>query len=994
VLNDVTGEISGTLTTPGTTNFTVRVSDGSTCFGTRAYSFVSACPAITIDTSTLPDAFVGTAYTQTLSVSGGSAPHTWSLSSGTLPSGLSLSSSGVISGTPTQSAVSSITVRVTDANACFVTKTFTQQSHNLAIGNLVWADMNNDGIRQATESGIPILRVQLWSPGVDGARDNGGGDDVQVGADTFTDVNGLYQFTQLLPGTYYVRIPTPPAYYPAISTTSVTLDNGINNDNNGIQPGGAGTQVVSPLITLSIGGEPPAGTDGDDTDRDSTIDFAFANGDLCYTNTLADNASFEFQQMPNSTGTPLALLGFDGASTSFGAGINGYQWIGGTNGTSGLGEPIQRVQVLAGNSGSKVSWVESAKARHGMRYMLFQGTNSCVSLRAAGGGNWGSVLLPGREYQVSIWAANASSAAASIVLDLGANTQIFQVITGSSPGLYQYYSVTQAEMNATAPGEQQCCGFGGSGVSFPSFGAGDYNGWTEAAANTQVPLWRQFTWRFRVANGASASQIDTASFVFSAGSNSGPVAMDYLTLCEVSASPTLTLGNHIWNDQNNNGQREGSELGVGGVQVQLFSSANDTAGDTDDVLVTSTTTTPSGAYNFTGLTGGKYVVKVTPTAVLPATSGTPVALDNGVNDDNNGSQPGGPGTALFSPVITLLTGSESITDGDTNPDSELSVDFGIWSGITLGNQVWADTNSDGVFQSASETGISGLTVQLLDSANNVLKTTTTNASGVYSFVTYQPGQYRVRIPTPASGFPLITAVDDPADNGEDNDSNGSQSSGTGTAVTSPLITLTAGSEPGAAGTGNIENTLDFGFRTCPVINISPTALSSAMQYSAYSVNLSASGGTGPYTWSVTSGALPSGLTLTTSGVLSGTPNASAMPGYHSFTVSAVDSATGCSSTRAYTLTLLCPIITVAPTTLSNGTQYALYSAPVPTSGASVLSSPRGRSPGGSLKTAVLMHSRPTLPPPTTGSLIRLEPWAVPSILTAVTTLSKPQTPPP
>ena len=479
-----------------------------------------------------------------------------------------------------------------------------------------------------------------------------------------TDVNGLYGFNNLAPGVYYVRLPSMQVYYQSISAINVTLDNGINDDNNGIQPGGAGTQVVSPLITLAAGTEPT--NDGDNADRDGSIDFAFANLDICYTNTLVDNSSFEFQQLPNSTGTPLALLGYNGTGTSFGSNINGFQWIGGVNGTSGLGEPIQRVQVLAGNSGSKVSWVESSKARHGKRFMLFEGTNACVSLRAAGGGNWSSVLQPGREYQVSIWAANASTATSSIILDLGANAQIFQVISGSTPGLYQYYSVPQGEMTSSPPGSQQCCGFSG-GSSFATFGSADYNGWSESLAVVAQPMWRQFTWRFRVASTASPAQIDTASFVFSSGSSSGPIVMDHLSVCEVSVSSTLTLGNQIWNDVNNNGLREGTELGVGGVAVELYSSSNNTAGDGDDVFISSTTTTSSGAYNFTGLSAGKYVVKVTPPTTLPATSGLPVTLDNGVNNDNNGVQSGGPGTTIYSPVITLAPGTEAVNDGDTNP---------------------------------------------------------------------------------------------------------------------------------------------------------------------------------------------------------------------------------------------------------------------------------------------------------------------------------------
>lgn len=55
----------------------------------------------------------------------------------------------------------------------------------------------------------------------------------------------------------------------------------------------------------------------------------------------------------------------------------------------------------------------------------------------------------------------------------------------------------------------------------------------------------------------------------------------------------------------------------------------------------------------------------------------------------------------------------------------------------------------------------------------------------------------------------------------------------------------------------------------------------------YSKQLAASGGTPPYTWSVTQGALPSGLTLL-NGVLSGTPSAA---GGFTFTVRVADSGT-------------------------------------------------------------------------------------------------------
>ena len=58
---------------------------------------------------------------------------------------------------------------------------------------------------------------------------------------------------------------------------------------------------------------------------------------------------------------------------------------------------------------------------------------------------------------------------------------------------------------------------------------------------------------------------------------------------------------------------------------------------------------------------------------------------------------------------------------------------------------------------------------------------------------------------------------------------------------------------------------------CPTITIAPTTLPIGKIGVAYSQQLTASGGLAPYTFSVVSGTLPTGLTLTAGGLLSGTP---------------------------------------------------------------------------------------------------------------------------
>ena len=67
-----------------------------------------------------------------------------------------------------------------------------------------------------------------------------------------------------------------------------------------------------------------------------------------------------------------------------------------------------------------------------------------------------------------------------------------------------------------------------------------------------------------------------------------------------------------------------------------------------------------------------------------------------------------------------------------------------------------------------------------------------------------------------------------------------------------------------------------------------TDLSAATVGEVYAQQLAVTGGTAPYTWSVVSGVLPSGVTLSSSGVVSGIPSSS---GSFCFTIQVVDSVT-------------------------------------------------------------------------------------------------------
>jgi len=93
------GTISGTPTNTETSNFTVMVTDALAQSATQPLS-IAISDALTITTTSLPNARVLRSYSRTLQRSGGVSPFIWSVTPA-LPTGLSLdTSTGKISGTP------------------------------------------------------------------------------------------------------------------------------------------------------------------------------------------------------------------------------------------------------------------------------------------------------------------------------------------------------------------------------------------------------------------------------------------------------------------------------------------------------------------------------------------------------------------------------------------------------------------------------------------------------------------------------------------------------------------------------------------------------------------------------------------------------------------------------------------------------------------------------------------------------------------------------
>ena len=125
--------------------------------------------------------------------------------------------------------------------------------------------------------------------------------------------------------------------------------------------------------------------------------------------------------------------------------------------------------------------------------------------------------------------------------------------------------------------------------------------------------------------------------------------------------------------------------------------------------------------------------------------------------------------------------------------------------------------------------------------------------------------------------------------------NGSSGTKTVSPTTTTTFTLTATNS-----SGSVQASATVTVNPVPVITISPSTLAGGTVGAAYSQTLTATGGTSPYTFSVSTGAVPAGLSLSSVGSFSGIPVAA---GTASFTVRASDAASN-SGSGSYTLTIL------------------------------------------------------------------------------------------
>ncbi len=206
------------------------------------------------------------------------------------------------------------------------------------------------------------------------------------------------------------------------------------------------------------------------------------------------------------------------------------------------------------------------------------------------------------------------------------------------------------------------------------------------------------------------------------GLNSAYAANGYAVTLATNANDTGNdFGNYQmasksgmkFEDMNANGVKDAGDTPVSGVTIKLLNAAG------TSVVQTTTTAATTGAYSFTGITPGSYLV-----CEFPSAGWTQSAPSNTACSGVTGAAPGGY-------AITLTSGQ-----------SDTGNDFGNWRYASKSGFKFQDQNANGSYDPLVDTLIQGWRFDLWDVTTTpaFVSTTTTGINGGYSFGSLMPGK--------------------------------------------------------------------------------------------------------------------------------------------------------------------------------------------------------------------------------------------------------------
>ncbi|WP_430511847.1 beta strand repeat-containing protein [Pannonibacter phragmitetus] len=892
-LNTGTGEISGTPSTAGTANFTITATDAGSSFGSASYSLQINAAPVTITLSPAAGALtagqVGTAYSQSVSASGGTGPYTYALT-GSLPAGLSLNTStGEISGTPTTVENPNFTITATDANN--------------ATGNAAYSLQIN---------AAPVTITLSPAAGALTAGQVGTAYSQSVSASGGTGPY-TYALTGSLPAGLSLNTSTG-----EISGTPTTVENPnftitATDANNATGDAAYSLQINAAPVTITLAPAAGALTAGQvGTAYSQSVSASGGTGPYTYALTgslpagLSLNTSTgEISGTPTTVENPNFTITATDANNATGNAAYSLQ-INAAPVTITLSPAAGA--LTAGQVGTAYSQSVSASGGTGpYTYALTGSLPAGLSLNTSTGEISGTPTTV-ENPNFTITATDANNATGDAAYSLQINAAPVTITLAPAAGALTAgqvgtaYSQSVSASGGTGPYTYALTGSLPAGLSLNT-STGEISGTPTTVENPN------FTITATDANNA------TGDAAYSLQINAAPV-----TITLAPAAGALTAGqvgtaySQSVSASGGTGPYTYALTGSLPAGLSLNTSTGEISGTPTTVENPNFTITATDANNATGNAAYSLQINAAPvTITLAPAAGALTAGQVGTAYSQSVSASGGTG-----PYTYALTGS-------LPAGLSLNTSTGEISGTptTVENPNFTITATD----ANNATGDAAYSLQI-----NAAPVTITLSPAAGALTAGQVGTaYSQSVSASGGTGPYTYALTGSLPAGLSLNTSTGEISGTPTTVENPNFTITATDANNA--TGNAAYSLQI--NAAPVtITLSPAAgaLTAGQVGTAYSQSVSASGGTGPYTYALT-GSLPAGLSLNTStGEISGTPTTVENP---NFTITATD-ANNATGNAAYSLQInAAPVtITLSPAAgaLTAGQVGTAYSQSVSASG--------------------------------------------------------------
>jgi hypothetical protein len=831
------GVLSGTPTAAGSYSFTVTTTDTVGATGTQPFTVVIN-PAVSITTTSLPSWTVSTAYSQTIAATGGTGGKTFTTTSGTVPTGLTLSSAGVLSGTPTATGSFSFTVTATDT-----TGASTSQAYSVTINptvvitttSLPNAAVSQPGYNQTITAtggtGALIFSAPAASLPTGLTLSSSGvlsGTPTATGSFTFTvtatdsvGATGTHSYTILIS---------------SFSITPATLPNWTVNQAGYSQTLGTTGGGTAPF-TFSSSGTLPTGltlsTSGVLSGKPT------ATGSFTFTINVVD-----------STSAP--------ATQSFTVVINPAVSI--------------TTTTLANWTDSFPGYSQTITATGGTGAKTFSTTLGTVpaGLTLSSGGVLSGTPTSVGTFTFTVTATDTVGAAASQSYTVVINPEVV-ITTTTLPSWTVSQSGYGQTINAT----------GGTGAKTFTATTGTLpSGLTLSAAGVLSGT--------PTATGTYTFTVTATDMVNATGSQSYTVVINPAVTITTTTLPSWTVS------QAGYSQTIGVTGGTGSKTLAIASGTVPTGMTLSSAGVLSGTPTAAGSYTFS--------IKATDTVGASATQSFTVVINPGVSITTTSLPNWTISQAGYSQTLGVTGGTGTKTFATTSGTVPTGLTLSA-SGVLSGTPTAAGSFSFTV-TATDTTGATGSQSYTVVINPAVTITTTTLPSWTVSLTGYS----QTLSATGGTGAKTFATSSGtlPA---------GLTLSGAGVLSGTPTVAGTFNFTVTATDTVNATGSQSYTVVINPAVAITTTALSAwTLSHAGYSQTIDATGGTGVKTFTTTTGTLPAGLTLSSAGVLSGTPTSA---GSFSFTVKATDTVGG-SASQSYTITIN-PAVSITTTTLANWT---------------------------------------------------------------------------